>query len=206
MTTIRDTMESVESTRRSYAPKEYVVMPGDMPKEAYYVESGKVRQFQIRENGSEVVVNVYGPGAILSLAWIVGKLDNKFFFQAIEPTVLKIADASVVSDAFASDPVLSYETLSRLVRGFDGMYERLIVHGSNKSLQRVVVELDIEARRFGIKEGDEFLVKLTSSELAARTGMTREATSRALHVLDSAGVLVIEKGGYRVKIRDDISY
>ena len=200
---LADIFMNERGQRKSYEPKEYIVLPGPRPNDAYFIESGKVRQFHIRDNGNEVVVNVYGPGATLSLSWILVDEDNEYFFQALESTSIVRLPRTVVADSLASDSTLAYETLSRLVRGINGMYERLIVHGSNKSLQRVLAELTIEAKRFGDKNGDEYSVKINSSELAARTGMTREATSRALHSLEKSDVITIEKGGYRLKILDN---
>lgn len=174
----------------------HLVYPGDPTDTCYIIVGGKVRQYDVRENGNEVTLNVYGKGAVINLYWVFYGGESNHFFQVIEEAEIASVPTEKLKKEFERNHALTLDALSRLVRGIDGILERLAAHGSNDAALRILTELRIEALRFGEKSEDGVKVVISPSELAARTGMARETVSRSVKHLEEKGQLKRVRGGY----------
>lgn len=183
-------------TKRTVQRQAYVARPGETPSHTLFVVKGKIRQFDTRPNGTEVTLNIYGRGALVALPWIFKPGPTMYSFRAMEDTIVIEIPIAVAREWLENDPTLSYETLSRLVRGFEGMYSRLLTHSGNDALDRIMTEIIIESRRFGVAQDGGVFIKLSSSELATRTGLARETASRMLSQMAADGLISRTKSGF----------
>lgn len=150
------------------------------PMYAWLVVEGTIKQYDIRPNGSEVIVNIYRPGAVLALTWLLGDSTNHFFFAAETNAVVKKIPAKQYKEYLQDNPSAAFEVLSKISKGFDGIFSRLAVNSNNDALSRVLHELSIEIIRFGTCDADGVYVQISVQKLADRTGLARETVSRSL--------------------------
>lgn len=177
---------------------QHLSYPGDSTEQCHIIVNGKIRQYDVRDSGNEVTLNVYGKGAVINLYWIFYGGESNHFFQALEDTDIASVSTAKLKHEFESNHELTLNALSRLVRGIDGILERLAAHGSNDATLRILTELRIDALRFGKKTATGVVVTIKSSELASRTGMARETVSRSVKQLESDGLLRRIRGGYEL--------
>lgn len=164
-----------------------LLSPGEGESFAWLISSGSIKQYDIQSNGSAVTVNVYKPGAILSLTWLLGESPNRYFFSALETATLHKIPAETFRTFLSDNPSYALAMLTRLSRGLDGIFMRLSVNSTNDAELRVMTELCLEAARFGRQNGTHVQVKIPTKELAARTGMSPETVSRTLTKLITKG-------------------
>jgi CRP/FNR family cyclic AMP-dependent transcriptional regulator len=176
----------------------HLAYPGDSTTTSHIIISGKIRQYDVRDSGSEVTLNVYGKGAVINLYWVFYGGESHHFFQAIEDSEIASAPTEKFKKEFETNHALALGALSRLVRGIDGILDRLAAHGSNDASLRVLTELRIDALRFGKRSNKGVTVTIKPSELAARTGMARETVSRSVKHLESDGLLRRVSAGYEL--------
>ena len=175
---------------RTYVKDEVIVRPGENTK-AMYIVSGAVAQYDISKSGDKLVVNLYKPGAFLSIATTLTDMPEEFFFEATEPVVVHVAPKKELAKFLAENSDVALDALARISRGSSGLMLRLarVMEGSAEG--RIMLELEIMKARFAGKDAG---VAITEARLAAQTGLARETVSRALKRLKSSGAITAERG------------
>jgi CRP-like cAMP-binding protein len=165
-----------------------LLKPGDTPK-AWFIESGIVRQYDILPNGSQITLNIYKPGSVLALAWILHDHENRYYFVAETSVSVRHLPPTVYRDYLQQSNEASYALLERVSSGFEGLFERIVSQGQGDARSRVLTELKIQIARFGTSDHKGPFVSIGVNELAVRTGLARETVSRLLGRLVRQGVI-----------------
>jgi CRP-like cAMP-binding protein len=181
---------------RDYPKGQIVIHANEPVNTIYYLEAGRVRQYDVSYRGDEIVVNVYKQGAFFSMLHVLTGLENRYFFESAEPIIVRSAPAAAVIEFVQANPDVLFDLMRRVYLGMDGVLQRMahLMGGSAKS--RVLFELLIESRRFGVPEADgSILLKVTQAELGARSGLSRESVTREIHKLKAAGLVDVTSRG-----------
>lgn len=195
-----ETAHTLGATLVQYPAGSIVVIPGETPKDCFVIEKGSIRQYDIRDNGTELTLNIYKEGSVLTLPWLFHSSPNLYFFQCVSDCVLLRTPRLKLLQEFKKSPELSFETLSRVANGLDGVLNRLSAHSSTGAAQVIMTELSIEATRFGRPHPEGTFVRIRVQDLANRTGLARETVSRTLTDLISKGLILRVTGGYLLQI------
>lgn len=187
--------QKIEKFFASYPLKHFekdqiLIYAGDNPSGVFHIVDGQVRQYDINDQGEEIVVNVFKSPAFFPMNWAINDTPNKYFFEASMPVEARVAPAADVVSFLHSNPDVTYDLLSRLYSGTDGVQRRMahLMGGSARS--RVVFELVIECKRFGEHQKDgSYLLVVHEDELARRAGLSRETVNRELGKLKATGLI-----------------
>lgn len=155
-----------------------------------HLEQGSVGQYHIGPDGKKVLLNTFKPPAFFPVWATLGEPNSPYFFDALEPLTYRLAPHDAVLEFLRQNPEVTLNLLSRVYRGTDGLLRRQAELMAGTAQSRLVVELLIHAARFGTRDdehGASFRIKTT--ELAERTGLTRETVSRQLKQLATQGLL-----------------
>lgn len=175
---------------RRYKKGQILIYGGDEPAGVFHLVSGRVRQYDINYRGDEIVVNVFQPPAFFPMSWAVNKSRNLYFFETATDVELRQAPADRVTEFLKDNPSVTYDLLRRLYSGTDGLQRRMahLMGGSARS--RILFELIIECARFGeVKKNGVCILAINESELAKRTGLSRETVNREISKLKQRGLL-----------------
>lgn len=186
---------------RRFKKGQILIYAGDEPPGIFHLVDGEVRQYDIAHNGDEVVVNVFKPPAFFPMSWAINKTPNEYFFETSTEVALRMAPAEEVVAFLKANPDVTYNLLSRLYRGTDGLLRRITYLMKGNARTRTALELIIACKRFGTQQKDGCEITIPESELAARAGLTRETVSRELHKLHEEGLITI---GHRSIIVKDL--
>ncbi len=170
-----------------------LVSVGDIPEHILYIESGRIKVVDYAASGTEVVLNVFASPAFVSLSWLFDPVPNRFYFIAAEEVRIRRVPQADVEAFLEAHPELAMTILKRLARGLDGIMSRLGLHLTARSSRRLALEILIEAKRFGKTTKDGTVIKVSVSELAARSGLARETASRQLSQLTARHLVVKNK-------------
>ncbi len=175
--------------QQTYADKHVILSPGDEPEGIYYILEGKVKQYDIAQNGDELVVNILMPGSHFLMSWIFGDKANAWYFEAIGETTVHIAPQNKTMDFFKQNPDATLDFLKRLCSGAAGQQRRMahLMGGSAES--RVLFELIVEFKRFGKPVNSHSEISISEAELAAKAGLSRESVNRELAKLKAEKVI-----------------
>lgn len=181
--------------KRHYRKGEVLVRADENPPGVFYLKNGTVRQYDITERGTVVILNIYKPPAFFPMAWAINQSDNEYFFEAMEPVELHLVPREDAVKFIRDNPDVMFNLLSRLYRGTDGLLKRMTYLMGATANSRVLLELIIAAHRFGQKsEKGEVRLDMTAGDLASRTGLTRETVSRELQKLKAGKLVRISLG------------
>lgn len=180
---------------QKYNKKEIIIKPDDEPEVVYCILEGAVRMYAVSANGEELVINTFKPFAYFPMGWVLNDIVPKHYYEAMDPVVLKKVSKTAFLEFIQANPDVLMELTKRIYYGLEGYFTRMEYLMSGNASARLITELLILGKRFGVTGNNETVVslKLTEKDLAALTGITRETVSRELNKLKIKGLVSLNK-------------
>lgn len=184
------------STTKSYSKGEILTFGDQDPEGVTYLLDGVIEQYDLTSEGNKVTVNIFKPPAFFPMSWAINKTPNTYFYAALSDVKVKQASAEKTVAFLKDNPDVTFDLLSRVYKGTDGLLRRLALATSGVASNRLIFELLMESYRFGsdTSEGKR-AIKVRQNNLASRSGLARETVSRELHKLEKEGVITLTKEG-----------
>lgn len=127
------------------------------------------------------------------MSWALNHTPNKYFYKTETETELHIVPVDDARLLLEKNPDITLDLLSRIYRGMEGIYGRLVHLMAGTAGSRLIYELIIECRRFGKSQpNDSIALSVTEIDLAARSGLSRETVSREISKLKDKGWLHLD--------------
>lgn len=188
------------SYRLRRQPKGHIlVLAGNEPEAIFFLQSGEVIQYDISAQGKKTIVNTYRAGSFFPMSWAINKTPNDYFFESSSAIEYRQAPPEDVIALLKANPQITYDLLSRVYRGTDGLLKRTAHLMSGTARNRLLFELAVEMRRSKEVDGDgACAIKLSETELASRTGLTRETVNRQVQVLKAEGLVSVKANVIRI--------
>jgi len=184
-----------------------LVQAGKDPDGVYHIVGGQVRQYDIASSGDEVVLNVFKPPAFFPMSWAINHTPNNYFFEAFTNVVARRAPAVDAVQFLRDNPDVTFDLLSRVYKGTDGMLARMSHLMQNSARERILFELAVSVLRFGKPHEDgSYTLAMHETELAARAGLTRETINREMRKLKKEGLVDVTSHGIRVLKLDAVRH
>jgi CRP-like cAMP-binding protein len=167
-----------------------IINLADEPSGVFYLKEGYVKMSTILDNGNELTLNIYKPGAFFPMFWALGGVPNNYAFVAMTAVVLHRASRTEITDFLKENSEVTFDLSRRILSGMDGLitnFRHLLVGSADT---RVASALVIAAKRFGKPNAEgytEISLNLTHQDIANLAGISRETASIAI------GKLVKEK-------------
>lgn len=186
--------------KREYPKGQILVFADESPDNIFYIVGGKVRKYDVSYRGDEVVINIFKQHSFFPMSWALNQTQNKYFYKTETPVVLHVVPADKALAFLQENPDVMLDLLSRVYRGLEGMYGRLVHLMSGTAKSRLLYELIIDCQRFGKQQkGDSYLLSSSELDLAARSGLSRETVSREMRKLKDNSWVKMTKAGILVK-------
>ena len=185
---------------RRYAKGQVLILNGDGTDYIHHLAQGRVKMYDVTYRGDEIILNVFNPPAFFPMSLAINKTPNPYVYEAETAVVIHQVPSEAVISFIRSNQDVMYDLLSRLYKGVDGLLGRMthLMNGSAKS--RLLYELLVECRRFGMRQPDgSCVVDLREVDLAARAGLTRETISREMRKLMQQGEVQVTRKGIVVR-------
>lgn len=188
--------------RRSYGPGVTLFHEGDDSGPVVVLLGGRVKVATVGGSGREAIVAVRGPGDLIGELSAIDGGPRSATVTTLEPAEVLLVPGSAFA-ALLERHLRIALVLLRMVAG------RLRYADSQQAqfatqdvVGRVAARLLELGDRFGVAEDDQIVIELPISqeELAAWTGSSREAVSKALQQLRTLHVL--ETGRKRITVLD----
>lgn len=154
------------------------------------VQTGRVKASSHTAAGSEVVLAVRGPGALLGEFSAIDKEPRSATLQALEPVSALVMTTPDFEGYLSSHGRIAYLLMRMLSQKLRDADRKRIEFGAQDTTGRVAARLVELAERFGTPGAPGEIrieLRLSQDELAGWVGSSREAVSKALGVLRSSG-------------------
>ena len=179
---------------RNYSKGDLLIWANHEPEGIFFIQSGRVRQFDIFENGHKVTVNTFHSGVFFPMASAINKKPNKYFFESLENTRVRLAPSQDVVDFIYRNPTIMMDLLGRVFGGIDGILQKMSYMMASDAKTRVIFELVTEYKR-----NKRTLIKLNEVDLASQSGLARETVNRQIAKLKSNKLIELTTNGIIIK-------
>ena len=176
-------------TRRGYPAGAMLFLEGDVAHEAVVVLTGDLKVVVASADGRDVVLDIFGPGELVG-EWSV--IDGK----TRSATVTALSDVEVLSlpagpfrEFLDRHPEVRESLLLDTIGRLRAQVRHQLEFGAGDAMGRVCARLIELADRYGYRDGDTTVIHspLSQADLAAWTGLSREAVVKALRQLRTTG-------------------
>lgn len=184
---------------RRYTKGQVLILNGDQTEHVYNIVSGRVKQYDVTYRGDEIILNTFKPPAFFPMSLAMNKTPNPYTYEAETDIEVRQAPASDVVQFLHDNPAVTYDLLSRVYRGTDGLLNRMAHLMASSAKGRLMFELLIACRRFGKAEGAGYKLVMNETDLGARAGLSRETVSREMRKLEKEGFVEVKSGTVTIK-------
>lgn len=180
---------------RKYHKGQILILAGTDTDSVFHLLKGRVKQYDVSYRGDEIVVNTFKPPAFFPMSLAINHSPNLYIYEAETDVELHQAPAIEVVAMLKSNPEVTFDLLSRIYRGMDGILERMARLMKSSASERLMYEILIDAKRFGqTQAGGQLVSRVREGELAARSGLSRETVSREMSKLIKSGLVSYTDG------------
>ncbi len=190
-----------QGTLLTFRKGQVIVEVGQDPSGVMWLISGVVEQYALTQEGFRIGVNLFKPPAFFPMSWAINRTHNDYFYCAMNDVEVKLRDAGETVEFLQHNPDVTFDLLSRVYRGADGLLQKLTLTGSKVARDRLIFELITECYRFGEQVNEQaWRIQITQTSLAARSGLARETISRELRKLSESKLIVLHRGVIEVEL------
>jgi CRP/FNR family cyclic AMP-dependent transcriptional regulator len=188
--------------RRRFPAGAVLFMEGDPAHEALVLLSGEVKVSVGSTEGKEIVLEVFEAGALLGELSVIDGKPRSATVTALTPIEVLAVAAGSFNDFLDRHPRVLRRLLIDVVGRLRSRVRHQLEFGTGDALGRVCARLANLADRYGEPDGAAVVLQspVNQSELAAWTGLSREAVVKALRALRQLGW--IEVRGRAFVVRD----
>lgn len=184
-----------------HARRQMLIYAGEDPPGVFYLVSGQVKQYAINDAGAESIVNMYQEPAVMPISWAINHKPNNYFYECFSDVTARKAPSGDFEEFLRANPDVVYELLGKIYASVDDLHTRMAYMMGETARNRVIMELILECKKYGIKKPDgSYVLKIHESDIAARTGLSRETISRHMSQISNMGL--IQVGRKEIVIRD----
>lgn len=185
---------------RKFTKGQILILNGDETDYVYYLKKGNVKEYDVTYRGDEIILNIFKPPAYFPMSLAINKGPNRYIYEAETDIEIRQAPADEVVAFIRANPEVMFELLSRVYRGIDGLLGRMAQLMAGSAKDRLLYELVLEARRFGIiKKNGSCALDVNEKDLGARAGLSRETVSREMNKLKSENLIAVRSSGILLK-------
>ena len=179
-------------SERKFEPRQVLFSAGDPPERVYLLLKGRVKVYQVADNGKEIIVDIVGQGGVVGDMAIVEGGERVTNAQTLEETVALSISWENFQHLLMSSPRLAFAMAELMARRLSGMQRSLLSMASKPVSARLAEALLDRA------EGDQVHLGLTHQELAQTIATSRETVTALLSRFASMGAIAPASGGYRI--------
>lgn len=168
-----------------------LVTQGQTPYRMVLLLRGRVKVAYHTDDGREVLFDIFGPGELIGTVCAIEGEPADATTTAIDDGEALLIDSAKFDDYLQSNPDAGRILLHMLSRRLRKATKDRTALAMNDALGRICLRLVELADRYGEPSNGRIKITLPLSqqELAAWTGTSREATSKALHTLRRRGCI-----------------
>lgn len=189
-------------TERNFRPRQVLFSAGDPAERVYLILKGRIKIYQVAENGKEIILDVVGKGGVVGDMAIVEDGERTACAAAIDETVAVSITWEDFSHLLQQSPKLGFAMMELMARRLAGM-QRTFMNIVSKPVSARLADTLLNRQEDGAIH-----LGLTHQELAQTIGTSRETVTALLSRFVSLGAITPIPDGYLVSdedVLDDIA-
>ncbi|PYE53347.1 Crp/Fnr family transcriptional regulator [Deinococcus yavapaiensis] len=189
---------------RTYEAHEAIVTQDTQGEALYFLQEGRARVLRESATGRERIVGFLYSGDVFGEGAALGGPGRGATVVAETTVRALVMYRSELSTLFERHPKMLWNLARLLARRVDALNEELIAMSLDSEASMAHLLLKVYRQRGAAGEGDAAFLPLTSPDLTACLGTSRETTARTLKKFTSRKLVKVEGGGLRLLDVDGI--
>lgn len=189
-------------TERRFRPRQVLFSTGDPAERVYLLLKGRVKIYQVAENGKEIILDVVGKGDVVGDMAVVQEGERTACASAIDETVAVSISWEDFSHLMQQSPRLGFAMMELMAHRLAGM-QRTFMNIVSKPVSARLADTLLNRQEAGV-----VYLGLTHQELAQTIGTSRETVTALLSRFVALGAIAPIPDGYRIideDLLDDIA-
>lgn len=189
-------------SERRFKPRQVLFSAGDPAERVFLILKGRVKIYQVAENGKEIILDVVARGGVVGDMAIVEDGERIACAQAIDETVAASISWEDFSHVLQQSPRLGFAMAELMAHRLAGMQRTFMNLVSKPVSARLADTLSSRQENGFVQLG------LTHQELAQTIGTSRETVTALLSRFVTLGAITPVADGYRIideDLLDDIA-
>jgi len=184
-----------EARELTFDEGSYVFYQDDPAERIFVLKSGRVKLYQISDDGQQVLMRMMTPGMMFAAISLVEGAVYPVSAEAAEPVKVMYWSQETMLRLIEQFPALAINAVKILaghVRDFQNRYRELATERVERRLARTVLRLASQTGR-KTEEGVLIDIPLTRQDLAEMTGTTLFTVSRILSQWEGQGLVLASR-------------
>ncbi len=163
-----------------------------------YLRSGLVKEYLIKPDSKEQILQIVMPHSYLGLTSLFGDNINHFSYSALTDLKVCYIDIDIFTQLVKKNGNFAFEILTSVGRENLNSFRRFIAQSNKKTYGRIADMLIYFSKV--VFSSSRFLIPLSRREIADMVGTSRESAGRVLSKFNAEGLVRIS--GKKVVIND----
>ncbi len=179
-------------SERRFKPRQLIFATGDPAERVYLILKGRIKTYQVAENGKEIILDVVGRGGVVGDMAIVEDGERTAYAQAIDDCVAISITWEDFSHLIQQSPKLGFAMAELMARRLAGM-QRTLMNLVSKPVSARLADILLSRQEAG-----RVSLGLTHQELAQTIGTSRETVTALLSRFVTLGAITPKDDGYLI--------
>lgn len=176
-----------------YEKGHILLRPNEVVQGIYFLQAGRIKQYDISNKGDEVIVNDIGSGEYFPEHAVLNRSLNRYFYETISNCEINIAPIENVIKFIKNNVDVAYEILTARSMECSIIRRRMAHLMGGSSYSRTMFELIIACEKFGeLSINGSYVLSLHEEGIARRSGLTRETVNRELQKLKQKRLISVD--------------
>jgi len=175
-----------------------ILNEGSTVSHVIYLRSGLVKEYRIRSDNQEQILQIVKPHSYLGMTSLFGDNFNHYSYESLTDLKLCYIDSDTFISLVRNNGNFAFEILKSVERDSLNSFHRFINQGNKKIYSRIADILIYFSRI--VFSSNKLQIPLTRSELAEMAGTSRESIGRVIAKFKSEGI--IKTAGKNIIIND----
>jgi CRP-like cAMP-binding protein/ActR/RegA family two-component response regulator len=183
---------SVDRQMRQYQKKEILFHEGDLPRQLYFINSGKVKLYKTNDDGKEYILKVFSEGEFFGYADLIKGTNYAESAAAMEPTECSLIPKEDFLQLLHANKDVSSKLIKMLADNIIEQEGQLLNLAYN-SIRKRVAEALLQLHKRNQEHGEE-KISILRDDLASMVGTAKESVIRTLTDFKNERLIRIENG------------
>tara|TARA_Y100001972_G_scaffold127745_1_gene185626 strand:+ start:11055 stop:12107 length:1053 start_codon:yes stop_codon:yes gene_type:complete len=193
------------SKTRVFKKKDIIYRQGDFASYAYKIIKGKIKTYQINEDGKEFIIDILKDGDFLGENALIQDTDRTEFAQALDETELSLIPRKDFQDLIFQNREVSSQFIKMLSQNLLAKEHNLMEMAYDTVRKRTADSLMKLYNTYQEKSDGKVSFEVTRADLASMVGTATESVIRILSEFKKDGLIKIEGGTIQILEPDGLS-
>lgn len=165
----------------------------------FYLESGRVKQYNISDSGTEIVVNIFRKNSYFPVHLALTNDTSSYIYEAMSKIEIRKVPKKEFLNFFYNSPNVVIDHLKEVYARSNKGLKRMTYMVASTAYNRIVFELINECLYTVVRNDGSYRVNMHAYEIAESAGLSRETTSREFHKLKEKKLIAVNRRYITVK-------